>query len=144
MTEPALNKKQVIAVCHYVGFRGLRLVKAGATSGAESAWQYESTYVNANGSVDRGLFQINSSHSDYLSDTAAFKPILNAAFAYRLSKEGKDWSPWYAYGGARYLLYYPLVAASLLAAKAGLWKQSLEEREAVFARAGDDWVPTGG
>lgn len=141
MTEPALSKKQVIAVCHYVGFRGLRLVRAGATSGAESAWQYESTYTNTNGSVDRGLFQINDDAHPDLSDHDAFLPIPNARYAFKLSGGGKRWTPWYAYGGARYLLYYPLVAASYAAAKAGLWRTSLAEREAALERVGDEWTP---
>lgn len=136
-----LSKKQVLAVCRLAGFRGKHLLKAAATAGAESAWDYTSSYQNANGSTDRGLFQINDkAHPDF-PDRLAFLPIPSARKAYELSNGGQNWTPWYAYGGVRYALYYALCAASLAAEKAGLWKHSLADRVTELERAGDEWVP---
>lgn len=135
-----LNKKQVLTVCYLAGFRHHRLIKAAATAGAESAWDYTSFYVNENLSTDRGLFQINTIHAD-LSDHDAYLPIPSARYAFKLSNGGNNFSPWYAYGGARYLLYYALCAASYAAEKAGLWKTSLADRVTELERAGDEWVP---
>ena len=140
MSDDTLNKKQVLAVCFLVGFRHHRLIKAAATAGAESAWDYTSSYYNTNGSIDRGLFQINTVHAD-LDDHDAYLPIPNARYAFRLSHEGQNFSPWYAYGGARYFLYYAICAASYAASKAGLWKTSLADRVTELERAGDEWTP---
>lgn len=45
---------------------------------------------NSNGSIDRGLFQINSIHgSNSTTDVAS-----NVRYAIQLSKNGTDWTPW--------------------------------------------------
>lgn len=135
-----LTKKQMLAVCYLAGFRHHGLIKAAATAGAESAWDYTASYYNDNGSIDRGLFQLNSIHAD-ISDHDAYLPIPSARYAYRLSHQGTNFSAWYAYGGSRYLLYYALCATSYAAEKLGLWKTSLADRVTELERVGDEWVP---
>ena len=106
-----LSIKWALALDYHVGFRALKLTKSVAVMSAESNRYVEAYNTNVNGSTDRGLFQINSIHDSQISPEEAFKAIPNAQFAFKLSKGGKDFSPWYAYGGARYLLYYTTVLA---------------------------------
>lgn len=140
-TDDQLNRKAALAVCHYAGFRGQRLVLAVAVMGAESGRRYRATYVNENGSVDRGLFQINDVHSGYISPERAYLPIPNAQYAFKLSSEGKDFSPWAAYNSGAYAENVAAIAAELDEEKAGGWKASISDREAVFDRVGETWVP---
>lgn len=75
---------------------------AAAVARAESGGRPAATNrSNSNGSVDRGLFQINSIHganSSYNLDT-------NVTFAVQLSHSGHNWSPWVAYTSGAYRKY---------------------------------------
>lgn len=64
--------------------------EAVAVALAESGGNPGASNTNSNGTVDRGLWQINSSHGA----DSTFDPQANARAAIRLSNNGKDWSPW--------------------------------------------------
>lgn len=139
-----LNRKQAIALCRAVGFRGRRLVTAVAVMGAESGrWTGAYNDTNPNGTVDRGLFQINSIHKA-VSEEEAFKAVPNARYAFQLSRQGRDFTPWAAYNNGAYLVNVPAIAASLAMAKANLWTLPLADRVADIINAGDDWDPCAG
>jgi hypothetical protein len=57
---------------------------------AESSGQQYASLVNANGTTDRGYWQINSSHGALSTYDAAG----NARAAVVISANGADWSPW--------------------------------------------------
>lgn len=59
------------------------------------------TNVNKNGSIDRGIFQINSVHTD-ISPEDAFNCFKNIDYAYNLWKR-QGWQPWSAYTNLSYL-----------------------------------------
>lgn len=143
-TSDQLNRKQLLAVCHYAGFRGDKLVLACAVVCPESGRRYSAIGVNPNGSEDRGLFQINSIHEQEISEHLALLPIPNAQFAYKLSKEGKDFSPWAAYNAGKHEKFIPEYEEELLQEKDGEWVTSIAERENVFDRVGYGWVPRPG
>jgi hypothetical protein len=103
VSDGQLNRKQALAVCHYVGFRAKHLVTAVAVMGAESGRQYDVVGTNPDGSHDRGLFQINDRAHPDLSDHDALLPIPNARYAHKMSNGGKNWAPWAAYNSGRYL-----------------------------------------
>lgn len=71
---------------------------------AESRGNPEATGYNQDGSVDRGLMQVNSIHSDMVSGnlTALYTPIVNIKIAYSLSKGGTDWTPWSTFNNGKY------------------------------------------
>jgi hypothetical protein len=97
-----LTIKEALALCWVAGFRKEKLVTAVAVMCAESGRYVEAWHDNIGkegqvASVDRGLFQINSVHEGSISATEAFDPVGNAGFAFQLSDEGRDWSPWMAY-----------------------------------------------
>jgi Lysozyme like domain len=57
---------------------------------AESGGRQDATLVNANGTTDRGYWQINSVHGALSTYGAAG----NARAAVAISADGADWSPW--------------------------------------------------
>lgn len=79
-----------------VGFTGDALRKAWAVAMKESGGDPAALNTrNANGTVDHGLFQINSVH---IPNVPKWKKILdakyNASLAYKWSKKGTDWGTW--------------------------------------------------
>lgn len=64
---------------------------AAAVALAESGGNPNSiNTANSNGTVDRGLWQINSVHGSQ----STFDPLANARAAVGISKGGTDWRPW--------------------------------------------------
>jgi len=60
---------------------------------------------NWNGTVDRGLFQVNSIHADMVSSLSAlYDPATNVATAYRIYSGG-GWGRWTTYTNGAYLNY---------------------------------------
>ncbi len=56
---------------------------------------------NEDGSIDRGLWQINSIHGIQ----STFDPLANAEAAVNISNNGRNWSPWTTYKNKEYLKY---------------------------------------
>jgi soluble lytic murein transglycosylase-like protein len=72
---------------------------------AESRGNPTATGYNSDGSVDRGLMQVNSIHADMVNGdlSALYSPAINIKIAYSLSKSGTDWSAWSTYNNGKYL-----------------------------------------
>lgn len=62
--------------------------------------------VNKNGSVDRGLFQVNSIHADMVDGDLSrlYDPATNVEIAYRIYR-GSGWTAWSAYKSGVYLKF---------------------------------------
>ncbi len=62
--------------------------------------------VNYDGSVDRGLFQVNSCHADKVQGTLSklYDTATNIAVAYRIYS-GSGWRAWTTYKTGRYLAF---------------------------------------
>lgn len=102
-----LSMRAMLQLCLTAGFPADTCVEAAATGYAESSLVTNAVNRNTNGSVDLGVFQINSVHKPAgMSMTAwtkkMFSPIDNAKEALRISGGGRNWSPWYAHGTSRY------------------------------------------
>lgn len=78
---------------------------AAAVAMAESSGNPRAYNRNSNGSVDRGLWQVNSIHG--YSGTRLNDPQYNAAAALAISSGGRDFSPWVAYKSGAYKRYLP-------------------------------------
>jgi lysozyme-like protein len=95
-------------VASRAGFSGSRLVTAVAVGMAESSCRPEAYLSNGptkgcpNGSVDRGLWQINSCWHPSVSKSCAYDAQCNANAAYRISSGGANWRPWVAYTNGRH------------------------------------------
>jgi hypothetical protein len=71
---------------------------AAAVAMAESSGNAGASNRNSDGSVDRGLWQINSIHGAL----STFDRLANARAAVQISSGGRDWSPWVAYKSGAY------------------------------------------
>jgi hypothetical protein len=71
---------------------------AAAIAQAESGGQPNATNQNTDGSVDRGLWQINSVHGSQ----STFDPAANARAAISISGNGSNWGPWVTFGSGAY------------------------------------------
>jgi hypothetical protein len=74
---------------------------AAAIAMAESGGNPQATDDDSNGSVDRGLWQINSVHGAQ----STYDVNANAKAAIDISSGGRDWSPWTTYTSGAYLQY---------------------------------------
>jgi cell wall-associated NlpC family hydrolase len=77
---------------------------AAAIAKAESGGNPSTINRNTNGSIDRGLWQINSVHGN-LSTT---NPLANAKAAVKISNNGTNWDPWSAFSNGSYEKYLKL------------------------------------
>lgn len=74
---------------------------AAAIAMAESGGNSAAYDNDSNGSVDRGLWQINSVHGSQ----STFDVMGNARAAVAISNNGTNWSPWVTYQTGAYLKY---------------------------------------
>lgn len=66
---------------------------------AESGGLVSASHYNPNGSVDRGLWQINSVHDDLLNGRDIFDPFVNTLIAKQVwDAAGGSWTPWTTFG----------------------------------------------
>lgn len=90
----------IAKLAYNAGFRGEDVKWAVAVALAESGGDAGAVNnKNRDGSVDRGLWQINSVHVGSGFDvTKAFDPAYNATWAKRIHQSaGNTWKPWYAH-----------------------------------------------
>jgi hypothetical protein len=72
------------------GGNSVAAAMAAAIAMAESGGRSDATHTNANGTTDRGLWQINSIHGGQ----STLDPLANAKAAVTISKNGTTWRPW--------------------------------------------------
>jgi hypothetical protein len=75
-----------------------------AIAEAESGLRAEAVNTNRNGSIDRGLFQINSIHCKKFDCTRLFEREYNIEAAKQI-KEGSGWTAWSTYKSGKYRKY---------------------------------------
>ena len=73
-------------------------VLAASVAMAESGGRQYASLYNANGTTDRGYWQINSIHGSL----STFGARANARSAVLISGGGRDWSPWVTYDTGAY------------------------------------------
>ncbi len=106
-------------VASRAGFSGDRLVTAIAVGMGESSCRPEAYYSNGptkgcpNGSVDRGLWQINSCWHPSVSKSCAYDAECNADAAYRISSKGANFRPWVAYTNGSYVNHLDAARAAV-------------------------------
>jgi hypothetical protein len=80
------------------GFPKSVIPLAVAIALAESGGRANASNRNSDGSIDRGLWQINSIHGGL----STFNPLANARAAYSISGGGRNWNPWTVYRTGAY------------------------------------------
>jgi hypothetical protein len=93
-----LGCSQLEALWESAGGSAGAAVMAAEIAEAESSGRQYATSANSNGTVDRGYWQINSSHGSLSTYDAAG----NARAAVLISGNGRDWMPWTTYRTGAY------------------------------------------
>jgi hypothetical protein len=102
LSDVRLLDVQIATHALNAGFRGAHLAKAVAVGLAESAGDPNALCVNANGTRDVGLWQINNVHG--VPSKCAFDPQCNASEAYVLYRAaGGTFDDWASFGTGSYL-----------------------------------------
>ena len=110
-TASTLSTKTVIAPqsvpktltgCDLVNNYDWDTATARAVCLAESNGNVNSYNVNTNGTVDKGLMQINSCHADLIGDKDLYDPKVNMDIAYQIYR-GSGWRAWSAYNNGSYI-----------------------------------------
>jgi hypothetical protein len=84
------------------GFRGAGQTTVVAIAMAESGLDPAAINTNTDGSVDRGILQINSRWHPEVTDACAFDPACAFRAAFAISHQGADFSPWSTYQSGAY------------------------------------------
>lgn len=95
------------------GFSGDALATMLAIGTAESSLVTTAQHTNSDGSIDRGVFQINNRWHPEVSDACAYDLSCSAQQVYRISNGGKSFSPWSTYTSGAFKKY--LQAAQAIA-----------------------------
>lgn len=108
MVNRTLSMGEVVTYARAGGFTGNAIRVIVSIAWAESGWQTQpKDNKNSNGTVDRGILQINSIHDSNFPATSAYDPAKAFAYAFRLSRGGTYWGDWSAtYGGKAYNTIY--------------------------------------
>ena len=69
----------------------------------ESSWNSNAIHKNRDGTIDRGLWQINSIHRQSLE--VVFNPIESTEWAIAKYKSGRGFTDWYCYTTGKYKRY---------------------------------------
>lgn len=90
-----------------------QIVVAIAVAMAESSCTPHAKNVNEGGSVDRGLWQMNSRYHPEVSDGCAYQIQCNANAAWTVSSHGARWSPWSAYNNGSWRAFLTNARAAI-------------------------------
>jgi hypothetical protein len=93
-----LGKGQIASLWTREGGSAATANLAAAVAMAESGGNTDARNINTDGSIDRGLWQINSIHGAL----STYSQAGNARAAIKISSGGRNWSPWVAYKSGAY------------------------------------------
>jgi len=110
-----LSAQQIAGYARAAGFPPDQIATATAVALAESGGETTATNkANTNGSIDYGLWQINTVHGALLNQGDKFNPLDNAKMALTVyARAGNKWTPWTVYKSGAYRVQMP--AATLAA-----------------------------
>lgn len=112
------SMREVLIFAHDAGVACANLPMAGAIARAESGLNTKATGYNGatsgcpGGSVDRGLWQINSCYHPDVSVSCAFDGACNARAMVKISSKGTNWKPWSTYNNGAYKSYLATAKAA--------------------------------
>jgi murein DD-endopeptidase MepM/ murein hydrolase activator NlpD len=94
------------------GFSGNAAATIVAIAQAESTLNTNAKAVNGDGSIDRGVLQINSRWHAEITDACAYDAACAFRAAYQISSRGSNFTPWTTFTGGAYLRYMSTVSGS--------------------------------
>lgn len=101
----------LVALAQQSGFSTLQANVIAAIALAESGGRSNNYHINTDGSIDRGILQINSYYHSEVSDSCAYDPVCSFQQAYRISG-GANFSEWETYKNGDYKNYLPTASTS--------------------------------
>lgn len=103
---PTLTQSEMTALALSVGFPASVAPTMGAIGMAESGGNTQAVHTNSNGSVDKGVWQINSVNSDVINKYGGnpLNPTANAQMALAIYKR-QGLQAWSTYTSGAYLKY---------------------------------------
>lgn len=104
---------ELVQLAHAAGIPNDELAIAVAIAMAESSGNPNAVDKDSNGTVDEGLWQINSSHGFTGNE---FNPTTNAQSMAIVSNGGTNWTPWVTYNTGAYQQYLPEAEQAVAAA----------------------------
>jgi hypothetical protein len=103
---------------------------------AESGRDPNAKHVNTDGSIDRGIWQINDKAHPDVSDATAFDPVLSTRAALSISKGGTDYGPWSTFTNGAYKAHLEAAKVALDgAAKMRALQSQLADAKKELAKA---------
>lgn len=100
-----LSTAEIAGYAQAAGFQGNDLAIAVAIAMAESGGNPKITNHNTNGSMDFGLWQINTVHPELLQSGSWSNPADNARMAYTLYHNRRGFKDWAAFNNGSYLAF---------------------------------------
>lgn len=99
-----LRPRDIAALCYRAGWIDAdKLLTAISVCIAESNGYPDARHVNPDGSIDRGLWQINDRSHSGVSDAEAYDPIQATAYARQLYEDhSNSFRAWAAYTNGAY------------------------------------------
>src|SRR5215831_4489265 len=95
------NLEQLAAIWVRAGGKASQAPMAAAIAMAESGGNPNAINHNTDGSIDRGLWQVNSVHGAQ----STLDPLANAKAAVAISSNGSNWNPWVTFKNKKYQQY---------------------------------------
>lgn len=105
----AVNPLKILRIAENAGFTRGEAIVATAIAISESDLDTNKKNINANGSIDRGLWQINNRFWSNISNKCAFDPSCNAGAAYDIYKKHGGWRNWTMWRNNAYKKYESIV-----------------------------------
>lgn len=100
------SQSEIQNLCRSVGFDQHSALIMSAIAMAESGGDEKRTSPpNNDGSVDRGLYQINSRWHKEVSNSCAYDAVCSTHEVWRISNHGTDFNQWSTYTNGSYLTY---------------------------------------
>lgn len=128
-----LDPAEVVRLCRLANFSSnQKIATALAICWAESNLRSDATHTNTDGSIDRGIAQINNKWHSEVSETCVFDPLCSLKEMYRISALGTAWSPWTTYKNYAYEKY---LTAAWLAIRVQDLKDKISEAKALLSLA---------
>lgn len=111
---PTLTIPQIAQLATNAGIPGGQpLYTCVAIALAESGGRTDATNANTNGTMDKGVWQINTVHDEKLPGQDRFDPNVNAQLMAQISSNGTNWQPWSTYNSGAYLTHMGAVMGAL-------------------------------
>ena len=100
-----ISMQQAVQDAQNAGFNGTSASIIAAIAMAESSLNSNAQHPNSDGTVDRGILQINSYWHSEVPDSCAYDIACSFKQAYRISNGGTSFTQWDTYKNGEYQQY---------------------------------------